>query len=350
MSGREAVTPAVVARIAARPDDEAILRNLEITSAYVGLSQQASTLLGDTDASWTTFGVWASSSVGGVIRNEETDARVLLRMLRRVTSDYDRLAAEVSAAFAEGNRRVFAEIGGAFADFVTTFGRSHDVGSLDAFLQRLPAAPAMVADQPAMPTVGLRDAFRSYHAALGETVAKRRAERILFGNLVAGLVEQVRLQEHLETAFDALPAGVEKRLTAHRSVRWLASALTNRRLFRRLTTELLMRLQLAGEVVWPGRGVPMVRRRWPPQLEALTLPEVRELVAALDPSTARRRGAADDWTNLADRMTFITTLFRARQQAPALFSSPLTDTELDEISGGIVPEPFRSSPPQRRPA
>jgi hypothetical protein len=121
-----------VRRIADEADP--VLRNLRITQCYHDLSAALARVIDADNANWSTFATWASLTAGISIRDEELP-RVVVALLRdderlRLRLGLDawvyRLAGlakvdipeqaretirQVSREVAEGNRRVFAELG-----------------------------------------------------------------------------------------------------------------------------------------------------------------------------------------------------------------------------------------------
>ena len=53
--------------------------------------------------------------------------------------------------------------------------------------------------------------------------------------------------------------------------------------------------------------------------------------------------AASDWSHLLDRMAFIATVFRARQQDTGLLSPPFSRLEVDDLREGTLPPKYANS-------
>ncbi len=83
------------------------LRNELITRTYYDLATEMSKLVGTGDATWTTFGHWASHTVGSFL-----------------TLPIPVLGKVISRSFGYGNREVFADIGLAQAVFLETVGQA----------------------------------------------------------------------------------------------------------------------------------------------------------------------------------------------------------------------------------
>jgi len=103
---------------------------------------------------------------------------------------------------------------------------------------------------------------------------------------------------------------------------------------------LLMQLRLPGGDIelgsdlQPFPGQPL----FPPALQTIEMNDLRKLLAAYraDGSTARGSGA-EDWADVLERMHFILTLFRSRQQDRRLFSQPFTAEQRTALSRGELP-------------
>lgn len=385
-----AVPPSVedVRRIAALTDP--VLRNLQITQCYHDLSLALAQRLPG-EANWCTVATWASRQAGQSIRGED-----LRRALERLIAE-SREAAEaatalesaaatihpdhteslagaaealkgalspaaafdrVSAAVADGNRKVFAEIGLAFAGFLALFedGIPPDAASVAAFTETL--APGDPPDGQGT----LRQAFSHVQAALGSADATARAQWLLLANLEIGLHEQTRLQPEIRAALDAPiydPAALRRRLLAEllpdpgSRLRLAVLALSDRaapllaardrlaaeaqRLGRLAVTEHLMTLELGhGRLVRLGRDLP---GEWPADLRTITNPELAALLRRVDPTPDSPAGTgAADWSDLSQRLHFIADLFRAHHDDAALFEAPFTPEQTADIRAGQRPE------------
>lgn len=381
---RAAPSPADVARIAALPDP--ITRNLRITQCYHELAVALGRLLPG-EANWCAVATWASRQAGysirrqdlrrtlerllresreareatealeaegGIIREESTEslagAAVALRDAVNPAAAFERTA----DAVARGNRKVFAEIGLAFARYLALFGDGPpDAAALPTFIGSL--SPGNSPDGQSL----LRKAFAHYHAALTETDAKARAELMLLANLEIGFHEQTRLQPEIREAMDAPvyePRVLRRRLLdelfpdptsqlrltvarlAGRAGPLLAArdrlAQETQRLGRLAITELLMTLELSG-----GRVLRLgdeLHAEVPPSLRALTNPDLRALLASLDAAPA----PVADWSDLPSRLGYIAALFRAYHADAGLFEPPFTPAQMAVIHAGQRPPEF----------
>ena len=368
---------AEVTRIAAL--DDPVFRNLWITTAYHDLGQGMARLLGRRDISWSTFATWASKTAGLSIRKEVlaqlvdatlSRSAVAERVTARISLDahpglshldiaagvsgaVDDAVAAVSRHIAEGNLKVFQELGPLFARTVAAFrdGPATDAARRDALL-----ASVMAVDGNAEASDSLQAAFSAYCAAIVEPDGRVRAERILLANALIGLVEQTRLQPNIE---DALNAPFQESFTA-----WLAHTLNRtvrlrplrhvieaafaavlpelERAWRAAATAHLMTLitptgtlNLGHDVPSPGGGQPL----FPADLASPHDRALVDLLGRYDRTGGTGIGSgAHDWADLADRMEYIVNLFRSRQQdASLLATAPFNEAQWTVMQDGHVP-------------
>ena len=361
-------SPDAVARIAALPDP--VERNRQITQTYHELAVAVARLLPG-GANWCAVATWASRQAGQTIRRED-----LRRAFERLLADSaaveaaagelaagaggpESLAGAVQAvrealspaaafertaeAVARGNRKVFAEIGLAFAHFLTLFDNgSPDAAALAAFHDSL---------RPGDPPDGqglLRRAFAHYAAALSAE-GKARAELLLLANLEVGFHEQTRLQPEIRAAMDAPvvePAALRRRLLdellpdpaarlrlavlrlgGQAAPLLVASdrlADEAQRLGRQAITAALMTLELPGGRVL-RLGHDLTAAAFPIALRTLDNPDLRALLAGVDTTPDSPLGTGGrDWSDLPGRMHFIADLFRAYHEDASLFEPPTT--------------------------
>ena len=366
-----------------------VIRNLRITQAYHELSAAAAAHIGPI-ANWCTYATWASKQAGQTIRKEDLERAVEAafrsspdaeRAASQVAAEAGRFGASIpldaplasaweildpataldraSAAVARGNLRVFEEIGRAFAWFEVDCGAATSAGGdgIARFLERLRSG-----DPPTGQSY-LREAFSHYDRARFETDATLRGQLVLLANLEVGFHEQIRLQPEITEALDAGvvdPRDVRDRVlhALFPQAGWIlrlrlfvARVLGRRslldvavdglvaetqRLVRRIVTRNLMsidlstavRLQLGSDL---GAG-------FPPSLQHIVLPELRELLARIDPTPdSDRDSGVADWADLGDRIHFIADMFRCYQESPFLFDPPFTDSQLAQLAAGERP-------------
>jgi hypothetical protein len=308
-----------------------VIRNLQITECYSRLASA----VGVDGANWCTFATWASRQAGRTIRGEDLlqalqlelgrDAELLhpLRsfwraVLRRGlfdrTSRFGRIVWSLhtpldafelaSDAVARGNRKVFAEIGLAFARYLAL--------DFETFMAGL--------DDPE-----LRQAFT--HLEQGRTTGD--ADLVVLANLEIGLHEQTRLQPEITEALDAAMAperGMIKRILGWPLQRQLT------RLSHEAITRCLMVLALPTGTVFLGRNLEVaVVTSHNPELEAL-LGRYEPVPPALDDCGAR------DWSVLDQRMHFISHLFRGYHARRELAAPPFTPAQVELLRAGRLPD------------
>lgn len=379
-------TAADVDAIAAIGDP--VLRNLRITQCYHELARAFMRRTG-VAANWCSFATWASRQAGRSIRGEDLpralahalDAwigtgaadgvahavRALgaehdiarIRQVVRHTLGVAAVAARTADAVARGNRKVFAEIGREFARFLEDCGAdaAADPARIDAFAASL--RPGDPPDGQAL----LRQAFRHYYHAAFTSHPSGRAQYLLLANLEIGLHEQTRLQPEITEAVDAavletkdvapklLALLLPRRGVVARTRRFFVvlfggrtpldravhALLAEARVqLRRVITEHMMTLELGGGTrLLLGRDL---QRSFPASLASLSEPELRVLLARIDPTPdSTTQSGATDWADLRERMHYIADLFRCCHEAPELFLPPFTPAQVRSIRDGTVP-------------
>lgn len=353
-----------------------VLRNLRITQCYHELSAALARVIDPDNANWSTFATWASLTAGISIRDEELprivvdlllDEQRLRQRLGPLTAWVYRHAGlkkvdvpeqaretiqQVAREVADGNRKVFAELGPLFVRFVEIMASPEAERSprLEAFVAGLRPGPSDHEGQDA-----LRRAFTSYAAAARESDPVLRAQLILLANCLIGLHEQTRLQDDIEAAMNAPVAAFVTeglgRLILIRLAFVLLWPFGVRRgkvrdaiqgEWQRIATRYWLRLSLPGGRALPlgGDSIPWPTRI-PEPLRTLRQPEVVALLRQFDDDMERlRTRGADNWSRLSDRMAFICELFRSTQQTGSLFDPPFTESARADIASGVVPRPL----------
>jgi hypothetical protein len=377
-------TVADVDRIAAQ--DDPVVRNLQITQCYHELSMALAAWL-DRSANWCTFATWASKQAGQTIRQEDL-ARTLEAKLKYgpaatplppgAAADAQPAAASTvyetiwdvldprapfqraSDAVARGNLKVFAEIAREFARYLASVqeGDARDTARIDDFCAAL---------RPGDPPDGqhyLRNAFRRYELVRFEPQPARRAQFLLLANLEIGFHEQTRLQPEIVEAMAAPifdPRQLHDRVVAallHRES-WAARA---RHFLRQLRGKPLRIDRIADAMIAAVRDearllisdqlmaieLPQatrlrlgrdLRAAYPPSLQTITEPEMRALLARIDPTPdSVTASGANDWGNLADRLHFIVELFRCYQEWAPLFNAPFSSEQVAALKAGRLPQ------------
>jgi len=357
---------------AAVPDP--VLRNLRITAAYAQLSRAFAAWLPG-GANWCTFATWASRQAGTTIRKEDIAhvvadhlrarfaERPVLRHAHRVLGvSVERLSAlagevtqglpgvdRASHLVAQGNRKVFEEIGREFARFLGA-----PPTSLETFLQQLTPGPPPEGQEL------LRRAFANYQSARAAGDADLAAQLSLLANIQIGLHEQTRLQPEIRGAMDAalldvadvrramveqlgtvIEAGLLRRVHLREGPRLLNAVADTmaeevRDVVRIVVTDRMMSIGLPNDRTLRLGSDAAVTFAGP--LATLTHPELVALLADYDigPDTPSGSGAVD-WSVLPQRMHFIADFFRAYHTDRTLFDPPFQSAQLQAIAAGRVP-------------
>jgi hypothetical protein len=367
-------------------DAQPALRNLRITQCYHDLSRSIAAVAGDASVNWCTFAVWASKTAGRFVRGELVAIfRDAVQSDRQVAEKLDRLNAlirridgntrlgqlilvealkapvlEVSRYITAGNLAVFAELGPLFSHLCARLSRdgNADAGTLSRLLDELELRPG--APQEGGQSL-LRSAVGHFYQARFVNDPDRKAELILLANAQTGLHEQVRLQPAiagslqlpsdavLRALFDGVFAAtsfeyVRPRLRPiiENAARPLFTELNAdlNRIWRRCVTRIFMTLRLPEGEIHLGKdlGTSSGREPFPVALQSIELSELRSLLATYraDGSSAVESGAAD-WADIPERMHFILTLFRVRQQDRRLFEQPFSDAQRSDMAAGRLP-------------
>ena len=375
-------TPGDVSTIAAL--NNPVVRNLLITECYADL---AAAMRERTEgaADWCTFATWASRQAGSTIRGEDlldkldrrlgrrawllaplaSLNRLLLRkglfqqetalggVVAEIHSPFDAFE-RTSAEVVRGNLKVFEEIGREFARFLTmvpVYAAEESV-EFEMFARELrPGGPPDCQDL-------LRDAFACYQRQRHERNPGMRAAWILLANLQIGFHEQTRLQPQIAAALDA-PLATAEDLGARvlhallpGSRRWprivhgpaaallggLAGVVRREALVvtREVVTEAMMVLSIPGAVLALGQSL---EAPVPDLLAGPPPPFLARFVEEYDPCPPGGTACgATDWTELGQRMHYITHLFRAYAAAESLFARPFTPEQVVAFRAGRVPD------------
>jgi hypothetical protein len=361
------------------PLDTMQLRNHRITLAYGDLSHQLSLLIagnddrGEWDANWCTFATWSSLTIGTCI-DRQPEHGLINHLVRHFPPPLRRFfygSAEallsrghgaIYRTLAVGNRLVFLEIGTAISHFLEYFDPAHDgshqpsfegywsnVNSFLAGLRHLD--PSWVATAPPDPDT-LRAGMRAYYDAINETNGKAKAELVLLGNLLLGAYEQTRVEDYLAAT---LTIFTTSRL--HRLVRGSKPGLVpfiGRGLGAPFSTSyawfatrffLALELPSSGGMaeLMVGQPVPSLsgskqQLDFPEILRHIALPPLQAVLTCYDLSKRRyKHTRSRNWASFADRMNYITNLFRSRQRDPSLFESPWTPAQQASLLEGKLP-------------
>jgi hypothetical protein len=352
-----------------------VLRNLLITQRYHEFAVDLRDGGAGEDATWCAFAVWASKTAGATIRGEvlpkrareiiveHKDSENFLRLVTHKLGTFvtgglshahlERVAKavtdDVSAAIADGNRLVFAELAPLFTALIAAR-RSTSRSDPDAIIVSL--EPALDRLQGSEDMEGVADAFRGYVEALCSP--DRRACAVLRANVLAVAHEQKRLQPNIETALDAAVTDTFKRViegdVVHH-VRGKVRAILDKIIddvskdmdmaWDTVLTQTIMRLVTKSEVFDLHENIkPLSTGMFPVALNNLSGTDAAAAVAEWDTTggTGTPSGA-EDWADLHERMNFIVNLFRSRQQQATLFEPPYDDGQVAALDRREVPEP-----------
>jgi hypothetical protein len=391
--GAPPVPPSEVERIVAM-DDQPELRNLLITQGYHDIGVHLARFVGRDDANWCTFGAWASRTAGRFIRNEEVPSLLRDVLAKHAAVDHhrklataaghpdlfdsaDAIIADVQRYILTGNKVVFAELALAFSRFLEAVGKHErrDDAALEALLAAMPDGPSLpdrVTRGPGGTLVVqsqggqsvLKASLRYYYEAKWEKDETRKAQLVLLASAYGGIHEQTRLQPYIAGSLDApiddvlgeffgasQPSGSPASSTWGKIGALFTSIVAAvKDAWEGFSTEALMVLKLPDGTVKLGfdlgraPGFPL----YPASLVTITDPELVALLAsygitgdsghALDWLGGAAHSAARNWVNLSQRLRYIFTLFRSRQEDDNLWLPPFTDEQTREIRAGRVPK------------
>ena len=365
-----------------------VIRNLNITQGYYELSKAMSRYTSG-NPNWCTFAVWASKQAGQTIRKEDlvrtfknifhssAEITFVLNSFAQLTEVIKNLPEvkaidefflkiinpddpiELSAsAVADGNKKVFSEIGGEFARFLSVFKDENDFTeeNINQFC---------AAFKPGGPPDGqqmLKDAFNSYYEARLQNDPKAKMELILYADLLIGYHEQTRLQPQIADALNAPITGLENMRTTilreiipvfWRRIRYYISKLLKRKLplddaidkllelvkheMREVITEFMMTLYVPdNEILKLGQDL---KGGFPEELKTITNSKFKELLSKIDPTPdSVKESGAKDWGDLSDRIHFIADFFRSHFKHLQLYNSPFTDEQMKVLKEGKIPQ------------
>lgn len=336
---------------------DATRRNQWITWSYHRLDRSMTLVTGDADVSWCGFATWASSTAGTFISRSAFSSLIedLLGRIHAKTGPLERAAIffldrvlgvslrilapriidRVSGAIGAGNQAVFLDIAPPFSRLLSRLGGRPglDPAEREAFLGTLDAE----ADENARKA--LRKAFEAFLDGMGKTAPGERAERVLLANAWIGWVEQTLVQPYIERSMNAPVEdilfgfidehrhlqGLLAPLVPAAALRELLAPLVRllELVMRELSTDAMMQLTVPGKTFYLGEDVPPLApgKPFPDALAHVASPDLDELLMLLH--AQRLEGsAARDWASFDQRMRYIGTLFRSRQQDRSLRSRP----------------------------
>jgi len=366
-----------IAEVAAIED--AALRNLWITQTYHELALAMKPNMAG-NATWLSFAVWASRTVGKTLREEEIPkwmrealadaehfqdnlkaprwmrALGLARFLDEHTpiGMMEQVLREMSRWLGVGNVLVFAELAPIYSQFAKRFppDQPRDDNAFTTFLAE--SKIEGTEDE----RLAVHDAFMLYYASQYEKDKNLRAQMVLTANISAVLHEQKRLQPHITGSMDATIQVIARGLFltslgafVHRTIGKLIPAIDRAtrnisdevlKVWEHTITKLMMSLETPnGPDLDLSDDVPALpgQHLFPGELSEIDFTPLQVALQTWDKTQGTGRGsAAADWRDLSDRMCFVVNLFRSRQLEESLLTPPFTPEQLAQLHEGIIPE------------
>ena len=268
-----------------------VTRNVAITACYRDLALSVADLVGRSDVNWLAFGAWASASAGRVIRRDGLPFG---------------LDPGTSAAVAEGNRTIIADVAPRFVRWLDEVSRAGGATRL--------ALEVAVADPLFDEAPELAAALSAYQSALE----------------LRALAEKEELDDEADRAVAELMLLGNVRVAAHEQ--WIADSLIDEAmplggLFGRIVTRFV-------DVYTPDGPVDVCRDVPPPSyLGGLRYPAVLDHLAHADLCDLAQRfehaltvdvagSSATTWECYEERMGFIFAFFRAFARDTRFFDAP----------------------------
>lgn len=364
-----------------------VVRNLNITQCYSELSKAMEELIG-TNPNWCTFAVWASKQAGQSIRREDLirnfeyyfrnspEVIMVLENISVIDSlknipevksivdsilkviDAEKIFSATSEAVAEGNKKVFEEIGKEFARFLEVFNNENDFAGekINQYCSAL---------KPGDPPDGqqmLCEAFTSYFEAKFITDPKAKAELIYYADLLIGFHEQTRLQPQIVKAMNAplinmddlrykifkifLPGAWLKTryyLSGMLGIKFPLDDLLDQLIdlvkhhAHEAVTRFMMSLSVPeSPVLRLGEDL---KKDFPDKLISISNEKLNVLLKNIDPTTdSLAESGTKDWGNFDDRIHFIADFFRCYFEHPGLFDPPFSDEQTAALKQGKRPK------------
>ncbi|HTM31222.1 MAG TPA: cyclic nucleotide-binding domain-containing protein [Vicinamibacterales bacterium] len=228
----------------------------------------------------------------------------------------------VNTRVAEGARQLLSDIAPAFVQLIEE--------SADEAADRRGRGAARPPAKPLGRGQELvAQAIRLYGEASAETEPAVRSELILLGTTKLAWFEQLRLERLVTEAVDEAMSGLVRsaipslaRLPGSRRIEERLQRFVNQAA-RRLVWSRLNRVRLSPESLRRGDDLPP--KMAPPGAGPLSTLGSVELSMLLTQFERGRGTQAVDWSDLSDRMRYLTSVFRAEQRNLALFEPPLPE-------------------------
>ena len=345
-------------------NENLVVRNLQVTQGYYRLSQGMKRYMSDINVNWCAFATHASKTAGQALRHELMPNFLRALMIRRAGFDNtfvffsEGLREQVDASMAEhdsrvgealvrmselvsdGNITVFKELVWPFSGYINTFKKDwvYDEGKLQAFLDEyLEPGPLSEGGQDY-----LRESFTNYYKARFETNAKKKAEYVLVGNLLIGLHEQTRLQPQIEQSM-GVPLEMFSDSSKEPGAQNIAGgrqAAATRKIIARAITQMMMLITLPSRQLKLSQNIvaPTGVLSYPRDLIQIENPRCLELVRMFEMGQDTLTGsAAEDWSSLDERMSFVVDFFRSHQQYERMWEAPFLPEQEQVIESGHFP-------------
>jgi len=250
-------------------------------------------------------------------------APLLARLRERRAIAAARAAWErVNTHVAEGARQLLSDIAPAFVQLIEENAEQSADGRGRGTAR--PPAKAIGRGQELV-----AQAIRLYGEASAETEPALRSELILLGTTKLAWFEQLRLERLVTAAVDDAMAGLVRsalpslvRVPGSRRIEDRLQRFVNRAA-RRLVWSRLNRVRLSAESLRRGDDLPP--KTAPPGSGPLSTLGNVELALLLTQFERGRGAQAVDWSDLSDRMRYLTSVFRAEQRNLELFEPPLPE-------------------------
>ena len=185
-------------------------RNERVTQQYYDLSTAMSGIVGDDNANWATFAVWASDEIG---RNLDPGNGAM--------GLSEQVGGDPRFWLSKGNSMLISDIGPGFQYFTQTFadGQNRDMSFeqfWSNFQQEYSGRNISYLDGSGDPENDMKNAFKAYYEAMQlndeqqastdpaeqQSLADRRGDLMLYANTLVGLQEQEIIQTDIENGMD----------------------------------------------------------------------------------------------------------------------------------------------------
>lgn len=358
--------------------DQPILRNRKVTQGYHDLSIAGAEFTGGQNLNWCGFACWSSKMIGKFLESEIIISK-LCEKLGGHPNSYSDWCREIQAkvmknrpsvvlteaylknplkcvlddstsSLAAGNAMVYSELATVFSNMISVLGNDSEYSEsrVHRVIDQLKDGPSQDNGQTL-----LKNAIGNYYRARFEG-EDAKAELVLLANLQVGLHEQTRLQHDIASFIQApvvdpliRPAdqtgtgiwalGTSLHAWLHNMFIKLVKpgAHAVMRAWEDVVTEHLLVLELPRQTLQLGHDVvpPPNSPIFPKMLETIEHEELAALLRTYRADgTSAEGSAARDWTDLNQRMRYISVLFRSHQFDKSLLEEPFTPQQRHDIA------------------